>query len=53
MNMFFDIVNVLCSIFVTLHWKSLVTYNVFIKFTLNTKSVVLKVFYGMIPIPGT
>ncbi len=28
----------------------LVTYNVFIKFTLNTKSVVLKAFYGMTPI---
>ncbi len=28
-------------------------YNVFINFTLNTKSVVLKIFYGMTPISGT
>ncbi len=51
---FFDIVNVLCSLFV--HWKCYRLISnlqcFFIKFTLNRKSVVLKVFYGMAPISG-
>ncbi len=47
-KMLFDNVNILCSCVI----GQVVTYIVLIKFTLNTKSVVLNLFYGMTLISG-